>query len=55
MESRNRFIGTDEPIYLRGSSGDTEIKSRLVDTVQEGEGGMNRKTSMETYASPLVK
>ena len=41
MESRNRFIGTDEPIYLRGSSGDTEIKSRLVETVQEGEGGMN--------------
>ena len=55
MESRSRFIGTDEPIYFRGSSGDAEIESRLVDTVQEGEGGMNRETSMKTYASPLVK
>ena len=34
---------------MQGGNGDIEIESRLVDTVWDGEGGMNRETSMETY------
>ena len=41
--------------YLQGSSGDTDMKNRLVDTVEEGEGGMNGKSVMETYTLPHVK
>ena len=31
------------------------IENRLVDTEQEGEGGMNWESSTETYASPFVR
>ena len=34
--------------HLQGSSGDTDVENRLVDTVQEGEGGTNWKSNMET-------
>ena len=35
--------------YLQGSSGDADIENRLVDTVGEGEGKTNGKSSVETY------
>ena len=41
--------------YLQGSNGHTDIESRLVDTVEEGEGERNWGSSMETYTSPYVK
>ena len=41
--------------YLWGSSGDTDMESRLVDTVGEGEGGTNWDSRMETSALPYVK
>ena len=34
--------------YLQGSNGDADIENRLRETVQEGEGGMNEESSMET-------
>ena len=54
---------------MQGSSGDVDTENRLVDTVWEGEGGMNRYSGMEvpyldsyaihmngnTYALPYVK
>ena len=42
-------------IYLQGSRGDTDIENRLVDTVGEGEGGMDWENSTETYTLPYVK
>ena len=41
-------------IYLQGSSGDTDIADRLMDTLGEGEGGMNWEKSMETHLLPYV-
>ena len=38
-----------------GSSRDADIEKRLVDTVQEGEGGMNRESITETNKLPCVK
>ena len=39
-----------------GSSGDTDIEYRLVDTVSgEGEGGTNGESNMETYMPPYAK
>ena len=35
-----------------GQKGDTDIKNRLLDTVGEGEGGMIRENSPETYILP---
>ena len=40
---------------MQGSSGDADIENRLVDTEWEGEGGMNRESSMETHTLPYVK
>ena len=40
---------------MQGSKGDTDIKNRLLDTVGEGEGGMIRESSIETYALPYAK
>ena len=40
---------------MQSSKGDADLGNRLVDTVGEGEGGMNRETSIEAYASPYVK
>ena len=33
--------------FLQGGKGDTDIENRLVDTVGEGDGGMNWETSIE--------
>ena len=41
--------------HLQGSSRDADIENRLVDTVGEGEGGMNWESSEETYTLPYVK
>ena len=38
-----------------GSNGDADIENRLKDTVREGEGGMNRKSNIETYTLPHVR
>ena len=34
---------------MEGNNGDVGIENRLVDTVGEGEGGMNRENSIETH------
>ena len=41
--------------YLQSSSGDADIENRLVNTVGEGEGGMNWESGMETRTPPYVK
>ena len=41
--------------FSQGSSGGTDIENRLVDTVREGEGGMNWEGGMETYTLPYLK
>ena len=38
-----------------GRSRDADIKNRLVDTVGEGQGRMNRESSIEKYALPYAK
>ena len=40
--------------YLQGSTGDTDIENRLVDTAGEGEGGTTWEQSIETYVSPYA-
>ena len=40
---------------MQGSKGDMDIKNRLLDSVGEGEGGMIRENSIETYTLPSVK
>ena len=40
---------------MQGSSGDADIENRFVNTAWEGEGGMNKEGSIETYTSPCVK
>ena len=42
--------GTDEPLCKAAM--ETDIEDRLVDTVGVGEGGMNWKSSIETYTLP---
>ena len=39
---------------MQGSKGDADRESRLVDTVGEGEDGMNSESSTETHTSPYV-
>ena len=39
--------------YLQGSNRDAETEKRLVDTVVEEKGGMNWKSSIETYTYHL--
>ena len=34
---------------------DTDVKDRLLDSVEEGEGGMIRENSIETCILPYVK
>ena len=41
--------------YVQGSKGDTDIKSRLLDSVGEGECGMIWENSIETFTLPYVK
>ena len=51
MESREIV-----PVILRArQQRGTDIKKRLLDTVGEGEGGMIRENSTETYILPYVK
>ena len=40
---------------MQGSSGDADIENVFVNTAWEGEGGMNKESSIETYTSPCVK
>ena len=49
LEKRYRWI------YLQDSSRDTDIENRLVDTVGEGEGGMDWENSTETFILSYVK
>ena len=51
MESRKMVLMN----YLQGSNGDSYIANRLVDTGQEGEGGANWESSIETYTLPYIK
>ena len=39
--------GTDEP-WLQSRKRDRDTQNRLVDTAEEGEGGMNRESRIET-------
>ena len=41
--------------YILFFKGDTEIENKLVDTVNEEEGGMNKESNIETYTLPCVK
>ena len=41
--------------YLQENNGDTDIENRLVDTVGEGEGGMDWENSTETFVLSYVK
>ena len=40
---------------MKGNKGDTDIKNKLLDTVDEGEGGMIRENSIETYTLAYAK
>ena len=40
---------------MQGSQGDADTKNRLLDSVGEGEGGVIRENSIETYTLPSVK
>ena len=40
--------------YLPSSNGDADIEKKLVDTVGEGENGMNWESNIETYTLPCV-
>ena len=41
--------------FVQGSKRDTDMKNRLLDPATEGEGGMIRENSMETYTVLYVK
>ena len=41
--------------YLQGSKGDADIKDRLLDIVEEGEGGMIWESSIETLYITICK
>ena len=45
------YVGLFQWTYLQGRKGDTEVESRLVDTVGEGEGGMNGDRNINQHAS----
>ena len=40
---------------MQDSKRDTNVKNRLLDSVEEGEGGTIRKNSIETCILPYVK
>ena len=40
---------------MLGNKGDSDIKNRLLDSVGEGEGGMFRENSIETWILSRVK
>ena len=41
--------------FMQGSKGDIDIKNRLLDSVEEGEGGMIWENSIEAYTLPYLK
>ena len=41
--------------YMQGSKGDTDVNSRLLDSMGEGEGEMIWENNIETYILPYVK
>ena len=44
------------PVHIKLMfKGDTDIKDRLLDTVEEGEGGISWENSIETYALPCIE
>ena len=45
--------GTDKPIS-RGRSRDTDVESRRVDTVGEGESGTSREIGVDTHTHATV-
>ena len=51
MESRKMVSWT----YLQGGNGDADIENVLVDTVGEGESGMNGESSINIYTLPCIK
>ena len=40
---------------MQGSNEEADTENRLVDTVEEGEDGMTKKSTMEIYTLPYVK
>ena len=40
---------------MQGIKRNTDIKNRILDSVEEGEGGIIWKNSIETYILPYVK
>ena len=40
---------------MQGRNGDRDIENGLVDTGREGESGMNRESSIDTYTRSCVK
>ena len=40
--------------YVQGSKGDKDVKNRLLETMEEGEGGMIWENSIKSYALPYV-
>ena len=40
---------------MQGSKGDTDVKNRLLDSSEEGEGGMIWENTTETCRLPYVK
>ena len=40
---------------MQGSKSDTDVKNRLLDSVEEGEGGMIWENGIETCILPYVK
>ena len=40
---------------MQGSKGDMDVKHRLLDSVEEGEGGMIWENSIKAYTLPRVK
>ena len=55
----NTHIGNLEKwywwIYSQGRNRDTDIEKRHVDTVEEGEGGTNWESNIETYTITICK
>ena len=53
----NAYIWNPERNYLQGNNGYTDIENRLMDKGggEEGQGEMNRESSMEAYTLTYVK
>ena len=42
-------------IYLQGRNGDIDLETASVDTVRQGESGMNGESNIDIYTLPYVK